>query len=178
MTNRTAANVAAEIFPSMSNERRLQCQTDLMGRRKIAEKIIQAHTDDVTAEFESRLAVAESDLAADLNLIEEIQAALLVYDEKSEIHVCPICKHYVGENGRMHEPPCPIGQILSTDHPGNRILERLEAAEELFQFCDKKLGPWISAAISDDVSCKEFKATCEEFFDALTACEKVKESNE
>lgn len=34
---------AAEIFPSMSNERRLQNTADLMKRRKITERIITRH---------------------------------------------------------------------------------------------------------------------------------------
>ena len=42
MTNDTdAARIAAEIFPSVSNERRLNNQTDLAGRRKEAEHAIE-----------------------------------------------------------------------------------------------------------------------------------------
>ncbi len=40
MTESSEAAAAAEIFPSMSNERRLGCTADLMKRRKITELII------------------------------------------------------------------------------------------------------------------------------------------
>lgn len=41
-----AAKAAAEIFPSVSDERRLECQADLRARRKIAERIIQRLLDE------------------------------------------------------------------------------------------------------------------------------------
>ena len=50
-----AAKAAADIFPSMSVERRLQCQADLMQRRKVAERIIQRLLDEQDAEISLRL---------------------------------------------------------------------------------------------------------------------------
>lgn len=43
---------AVEIFPSVSNERRLECQADLTARRKIAERIIQRLLDEKDAEID------------------------------------------------------------------------------------------------------------------------------
>lgn len=117
------------------------------------------------AELESQLAVVTADSTALLNSMKQNCF------QPGDLHdVCIFCDVY----SPRHDPDC----ILAAEHPGSRLLERLEAAEKLFQFCDEKLGSWLSAAISDDVSCKEFKDVCEGFFEALAAYEKRRNRHE
>ena len=60
--NEAAKAAAAEIFPSMSEERRLQSTASMTQRRKVAERIIERHTAALREEKDRLLQVVDDSI--------------------------------------------------------------------------------------------------------------------
>ena len=98
------------------------------------------------------------------------------------IKTIPICKHLnsecFGHNriGYMSCPQCngevPVGDVLTNwIKELTRVQEGLQKDNWRTVF-KNTIGPWLSAALSDETPCKEFKRDIEKFFDYMAGVEK------